>query len=114
MGQRRKEAFPNRNVLLHRNENDYKTKNFVANDYKTKNLGKGTNDYLLSAKVTKSMFTLIPQSGVVHTVMATTLPPSLRWNATTVAPPFKYRISPVLESSHSRSAKQQHHEQLID
>jgi len=78
MGQRRKEAFPNRNVLLHRNENDYKTKNFVANDYKTKNLGKGTNDYLLSAKVTKSMFTLIPQSGVVHTVMATTLPPSLR------------------------------------
>ena len=41
MGQRRKEAFPNRNVLLHRNENDYKTKNFVANDYKTKNSGKG-------------------------------------------------------------------------
>jgi len=55
-----------------------KLRNFVAKYYKTKSLGKRINDYMLPTKVTKSTFALIPQSGVIHIVMATVQPPSLR------------------------------------
>jgi len=80
---------------------------------KLRTQGKETNDYLLPAKVTKSTFALIPQSGVVHIVMAIAQPPpSLRRNATTLTPPFKYRISTAPKSSHFRSTKQQEEEPI--